>query len=159
IWDREASQFEFSAAVHVSGGLSASGSLSVQDGITTRSDITINADNGASDAILTFGNDLGAETFRFSDAANAFVLSDDLIVQGNISGSSLTISSLVNCARLSTTVAGDVACGSGLGIAQTVIVAKSGGDFTSVKDAIDSIVDASASKQYVVLVYPGIYQE
>jgi len=40
-----------------------------------------------------------------------------------------------------------------------IIVAKEGGDFTSVKDALDSIIDNSVSKRYVVLVYAGIYEE
>lgn len=43
--------------------------------------------------------------------------------------------------------------------AQTVRVAKTGGDFTSVKAAVDSITDASVLKPYVVIVHPGIYQE
>lgn len=43
--------------------------------------------------------------------------------------------------------------------AQKVVVAKSGGDFTSVKDAITSIIDASAVKPYIVQVYPGVYTE
>lgn len=49
--------------------------------------------------------------------------------------------------------------GSGAGFAQTVTVAKSGGDFTSIKAAVDSITDASVAKRYVVHVYPGIYVE
>jgi len=43
--------------------------------------------------------------------------------------------------------------------AQVVIVAKSGGDFTSVYSAIASITDATVSKPYTVLVYPGVYVE
>lgn len=43
--------------------------------------------------------------------------------------------------------------------AQTVTVAKSGGDYTSVQAAIDSISDASAIKPYTVLIYPGTYTE
>jgi hypothetical protein len=43
--------------------------------------------------------------------------------------------------------------------AQTVTVAKDGGDFTSVKDAIASITDASSAKPYTILVYPGVYME
>jgi hypothetical protein len=41
--------------------------------------------------------------------------------------------------------------------AQTVVVAKSGGDFTSVRAALISITDASASKHYLVWVGPGTY--
>lgn len=43
--------------------------------------------------------------------------------------------------------------------AQTITVAKSGGDYTSIKSAIDSITDASGSKPYTVYVYPGFYME
>lgn len=44
---------------------------------------------------------------------------------------------------------------------QTVTVTPSGqgGDFNSVKAAVDSIIDASASKPYGVVVYPGVYTE
>jgi len=42
---------------------------------------------------------------------------------------------------------------------QTVTVAKSGGDYTSVQSAIDSITDASISKRYSILVHPGDYAE
>jgi hypothetical protein len=49
--------------------------------------------------------------------------------------------------------------GQAVAAAQTVTVAESGGDFDSIKDAIDSITDASSSKPYVVLVYPGVYSE
>ena len=42
---------------------------------------------------------------------------------------------------------------------QTVVVAKSGGDFESVAAAVDSISDASVDKPYAVLVFPGIYDE
>lgn len=42
---------------------------------------------------------------------------------------------------------------------QVVTVAKEGADYTSIKSAIDSITDASASKPYTVLVNAGIYYE
>lgn len=40
-----------------------------------------------------------------------------------------------------------------------VLVAKSGGHFTSIQSALDSIVSASPVTPYLVLVGPGIYQE
>jgi len=43
--------------------------------------------------------------------------------------------------------------------AQTVVVAEEGGDFTSIKDAVDSISDASVAKPYAVLVAAGTYTE
>jgi hypothetical protein len=43
--------------------------------------------------------------------------------------------------------------------AQVVVVAKSGGDYTSVQAAIDSITDAAAGKPYLVWVAPGVYNE
>jgi hypothetical protein len=43
--------------------------------------------------------------------------------------------------------------------AQIVNVAKAGADFTSIQDAIDSIIDADATKRYLVLVHPGLYAE
>ncbi len=41
--------------------------------------------------------------------------------------------------------------------AQTVTVAKSGGDYTLISDALTAITDASTSKRYCILVYPGTY--
>jgi hypothetical protein len=43
--------------------------------------------------------------------------------------------------------------------AQVVVVAKSGGDYTSVQAAINSISDAAADKPYLVWVAPGVYSE
>ena len=43
--------------------------------------------------------------------------------------------------------------------AQSVIVAKSGGSYTTIQGAIDSVSDAGASNRYAVIVYPGIYTE
>lgn len=40
-----------------------------------------------------------------------------------------------------------------------IIVAKKGGDFSSIKLAIDSISDASSTNRYVVKVGPGVYEE
>lgn len=49
--------------------------------------------------------------------------------------------------------------GSGSAYDNVVIVAQSGGDFTSIQAALDSIVDASASNRYLVYIAPGVYTE
>lgn len=47
----------------------------------------------------------------------------------------------------------------GLNLGQVVTVAQSGGNFTSIQSAINSITDAGSSKPYVILVFPGFYTE
>jgi hypothetical protein len=44
-------------------------------------------------------------------------------------------------------------------IGQRIRVAKSGGDYQSIKLAVDSITTASSTNQYIVEVYPGVYTE
>ena len=44
-------------------------------------------------------------------------------------------------------------------VANVVIVAQSGGDFTAIQDALDSITDASDANRYLVRVMPGVYTE
>lgn len=48
---------------------------------------------------------------------------------------------------------------SGVSWQQVVIVAKSGGAYTTIQGAIDSITDAADDKRYIVLVMPGEYAE
>ncbi|MDD4287314.1 MAG: hypothetical protein PHO20_01495 [Candidatus Peribacteraceae bacterium] len=101
-YDRSETRFQLTRGLYIQGNLTATGSLSVSgatvlDGattigntldttgaITTDSDLTINHDNGAADAVLTFGNDAGAETLKFSDSTNQFEFSDDVKLTGDL---------------------------------------------------------------------------
>jgi len=74
-------------------------------------------------------------------------ISGDLNVTGNVNVSgNLNVSGTLTAANFSTPYG------------QVVTVAKSGGDFTDIQAAIDSITDASASKPYVIKIYPGVYE-
>jgi hypothetical protein len=53
----------------------------------------LNADADSNNAVLTFGNTSGNQSFRFDNTAQRFVLTKGLNVVGNISGSTLTVSS------------------------------------------------------------------
>jgi len=55
-------------------------------------------------------------------------------------------------------LAGFVA-GEHLDPAQVINVAKSGGDYSTIQAAIDSITDATTIKRYAVVVHPGVYTE
>ncbi len=57
-------------------GLNASGSL------LTNSDITLNSDNGATDAVLTFGNSTASQMLKFSHTNQRFEFTKDLYITG-----------------------------------------------------------------------------
>ncbi|MDD5055304.1 MAG: kelch repeat-containing protein [Candidatus Peribacteraceae bacterium] len=62
-------------------------SLSASGSIRTESGLVLNYKNEAKDAVLTFGNDILAETLRFSQANQRFEFSDDVHAEGGITGS------------------------------------------------------------------------
>ncbi|MBU0458078.1 hypothetical protein KJ652_06805 [Patescibacteria group bacterium] len=78
---------------YLNGSSVITGALDTTGNITTDGNLTINEDNGAANAVLTFGNDAGLETLTFNDTSNEFDLSDDLNItgimraSGNIAGS------------------------------------------------------------------------
>ncbi len=74
-----------------SAGLNASGT------ILTNTNLTINSDNGAANAVLTFGNATLAQTITYSHANQRFEFSKDIKVtggvraSGNLSGATLNV--------------------------------------------------------------------
>ncbi|MFH0851333.1 MAG: hypothetical protein V1876_01145 [Candidatus Peregrinibacteria bacterium] len=70
-----------SLTIRNGAGLNASGSL------LTNANITLNSDNGGADAVLTFGNDAGAETLKFNDTTNRFEFSDSVHVSNDLTAS------------------------------------------------------------------------
>ena len=79
-------EFDISDDVNVTGTFDATST------ITTNANLTINADNGAADAVLTFGSDGTAETATFANATDRFDFSDDIHTTGNLTASgTLTI--------------------------------------------------------------------
>ncbi len=64
-----------------SAGLNASGS------ILTNTNITINSDNGAADAVLTFGNATAAQTITFANATQRFNFTKEVHTDSNLTAS------------------------------------------------------------------------
>jgi cytoskeletal protein CcmA (bactofilin family) len=105
-FNNAAGEFQFSDDANFTGGVTAGsfftagnsqvqGALAVTGAIRTDSNLTINDDQTAADAVLTFGQPGTNETITFSNASGRFDLSDDLRVQGNMSGSTLTVDGAV----------------------------------------------------------------
>lgn len=68
----------------MTGALTIQNTLSTTGNVDTQANLTINSDNGAADAVLTFGNDAGAETLRFSDANNRFEFTNSVHITGDL---------------------------------------------------------------------------
>ncbi|MDD4628374.1 MAG: hypothetical protein PHE68_03200 [Candidatus Peribacteraceae bacterium] len=77
--------------LHAQNEITSSGSLAVDGNAAMEGDLAINSDNGAADAVLTFGNDAAAETLKFNDTTNQFEFSDDVSIKGTMSGSTLRV--------------------------------------------------------------------
>jgi hypothetical protein len=91
LFSATASRFEFSDDVHVTNNLSGSGTLRIESNVATKADLFINADNGANDAVLTFGNDTLPETLSFARLQSRFEFSDALHVTDTLSTSGALI--------------------------------------------------------------------
>lgn len=79
------------STLNVDGNAGVYGALTSSGNIATKADLTINADNGAADAALTFGNATTAQTLKFLNTPQKFSFSKDVRVIGNLSGSSLNV--------------------------------------------------------------------
>ena len=81
----------------LNGAATVNSTLDTTGNITTDANLTINEDNGAADAVLTFGSDGTAETLSFLNTADRFEFSDDVYAtgvvraHGGLSGASLTV--------------------------------------------------------------------
>jgi cytoskeletal protein CcmA (bactofilin family) len=95
-------QFQFSHSLRVLGSISGSslrisgaadiqGPLAVSGSLRTDGNISINDDQGAVDAVLTFGNNATTHTITFLNTQQVFRFSKGISVLGTISGSSLVI--------------------------------------------------------------------
>lgn len=91
-YDRTGGQFVFTRGLRVNGNLSATGSITASGAIATDANtITINNKDNASDDVLNFGNQTAAQTLKYLHAGQKFQFSKDVVVKGNISGSTLTV--------------------------------------------------------------------
>src|SRR3989339_1242744 len=71
-----------SGVLVIQGATTLKSTLAVTGNITTRADFTLNSDQGADDAILTFGSDTTNETLKFLNNEDRFEFSDDVRITG-----------------------------------------------------------------------------
>lgn len=87
------------------------------------------------------------------------------VKSGHIQDQAVTTSKIANGAVTNDKISGPISAskidlsGFQSKLSNVIIVAKSGGDFTSVRSAVNSITDSSESNPYVIKVMPGIYDE
>ncbi len=84
-------QANISGSLVVKGATQLRSTLGVTGNVTTDADLTINNDAGGTDAVLTFGNASGNQTFKFLNTLQLFQFSRGISVLGTISGSKLAI--------------------------------------------------------------------
>lgn len=125
------------------------------------------ADKIAAGAVTAEKIATGAAT---ADKIAAGAVTAEKIAAGAV-GTAQVADGSITAAKLASGVVPAYSAGSGLTLdgtqfsakespdTKTVYVAKSGGEFTSIQSALDSITDASASNPYVVKVGPGVFEE
>jgi hypothetical protein len=102
-WDYTNSVFRFTDDLFVSGTLSGSrlridgaaeffSTITASGTIATDGGLMLNQDADSNDATLTFGSDTTNETLKWANSADWFVFSDDVSIQGTMSGRQLYIS-------------------------------------------------------------------
>ncbi len=77
--------------LHISGNSEIRGYLAATGAIRTEGDLNLNDDNGAVDAVLTFGNATAAQTMKYLNTAQKFQFSKGISVIGTLSGSNLNV--------------------------------------------------------------------
>ena len=130
-------------ATNFTGGLSAN-TISATTYFNLPTDIRVTGGT-YSNGSVTFTNNTGG-TFNVTGLTTPFTggtVSGATNFTGGLSANTISATTYFNLPKLQ----------------NVVTVAKSGGDFTSIKSAVDSITDSSSNNRYVIRVAPGNYME